>query len=682
MRVQFPMTKSFLSVCFWNINGRHSRVVGDKFLDIKFKNICDNHDIVALGELHSETVACLNGFILLKQKIREKKFKGPKIAGGLAVFVKNEIRHLVEPIANHNEDSIWIKICKGQSMENKDIFIGTCYISPTQNKNSQGSLDTFFEEAKQFSEKGHVILQGDFNARTAHVPDFIKKDKLDDVFHIENYEEPTLRNSEDKKTCKRGLNVIDQCKSFDYLILNGRKTGDIFGKCTSFQWNGSSVVDYALVSRNIFEKITYFTVGDYLPWLTDHCPINFKLSLNHWVAPNIEPPASVTEIPVKFRWDESTKDKFVEYLQNEGIKEDFEKIQRGSWEKSPQHYVEVISETLLKCAQGCGAKEQKKFSKIRKNSEPWFDKECISMKNRIIKLAKNLKHTPENNKIREELFCAKRSFKRLTRDKKLEFRSNLVKNMHLAHKKDVKSFWKLVGKLENQTTNVNITDFISVDKWVNHFKNILNSQNCRPFPQNEENGQLDYEISENEMFKASRVLKPGKSPGYDGIYNEMIAAAVSAYPLAFLKLFNHILKGGGRDIKSWAMSILVPIIKKGNPNDPSNYRGISLLSCLAKFFYTILNNRLLQFVTANEILAPNQLGFLPGNRTSDAHIILHNLINKHCHKSNKYIYGCFVDFSKAFDSVPRDILFKKLVKYGITRHNWEISAGNNECVYK
>ena len=60
------------------------------------------------------------------------------------------------------------------------------------------------------------------------------------------------------------------------------------------------------------------------------------------------------------------------------------------------------------------------------------------------------------------------------------------------------------------------------------------------------------------------------------------------------------------------------------------------------------------------------MGFLPGNRTSDAHIILHNLINKYCHKNGKYIYGCFVDFSKAFDSVPRDVLFKKLIKYGIT----------------
>ena len=144
----------------------------------------------------------------------------------------------------------------------------------------------------------------------------------------------------------------------------------------------------------------------------------------------------------------------------------------------------------------------------------------------------------------------------------------------------------------------------------------------------------------------------------------MISSTLAIYPQVFLSLFNHILKGGG-GISSWNMSILVPIFKNGSPDDPSNYRGISLLSCLSKFFYTILNNRLLHFVTENKILAPNQLGFLPGNRTSDAHI-LHNLINQYCHKNGKYLYGCFVDFSKAFASIPRDILFKKLSKFGIT----------------
>ena len=68
----------------------------------------------------------------------------------------------------------------------------------------------------------------------------------------------------------------------------------------------------------------------------------------------------------------------------------------------------------------------------------------------------------------------------------------------------------------------------------------------------------------------------------------------------------------------------------------------------------------------NNVLSDSQLGFLQGNRTSDAQIMLYNLIRKYCYKKNAYIYGCFVDFSKAFGCIPRNVLFEKLISYGVT----------------
>ena len=65
----------------------------------------------------------------------------------------------------------------------------------------------------------------------------------------------------------------------DTLIVNGRKTGDIFGKYTSLQWNGCRVVDYLLASSPYFDKITKFQVGDFYPWLSDHFPLHYSISL-------------------------------------------------------------------------------------------------------------------------------------------------------------------------------------------------------------------------------------------------------------------------------------------------------------------------------------------------------------------------------------------------------------------
>ena len=133
------------------------------------------------------------------------------------------------------------------------------------------SLETLFEEAIHFSKNGVVFLQEDFRAHTGNKPDYLVADKSDDLFGIENRE---LRNSEDTKaTNERGISLSDLCKTHDFLIANGGKMGDIFGKYTSFHWNGCRVVDYVLSSFPNFDRINKFEVGNFSPWLSDHCPL-------------------------------------------------------------------------------------------------------------------------------------------------------------------------------------------------------------------------------------------------------------------------------------------------------------------------------------------------------------------------------------------------------------------------
>ena len=62
---------------------------------------------------------------------------------------------------------------------------------------------------------------------------------------------------------------------------------------------------------------------------------------------------------------------------------------------------------------------------------------------------------------------------------------------------------------------------------------------------------------------------------------------------------------------------MVPIHKSGEMDDPDNYRGISLNSCLSKLFTILLNVMLTEFCNKAELIHDNQIGFRKGYRTSD-----------------------------------------------------------------
>ena len=218
--------------------------------------------------------------------------------------------------------------------------------------------------------------------------------------------------------------------------------------------------------------------------------------------------------------------------------------------------------------------------------------------------------------------------------------------------------------MKTQKISPNKSEFsgISPGVFVKHFQSILSTSTQIDISDEDSAGPLDYVITHEELKQAAHILKPGKATGIDRISNEMISCLLTYYPDIIIKLLNSIMQTNDI-IPEWVLKVIVPIHKKGPKNNPSNYRGITLMSCLGKLFLTVLNNRLLQYCKDNKILSDKQLGFVAGNRTSDAHIVINNLVRKYCHKNSSKIYSCFVDFSKAFDTIPRDILLTKQKGY-------------------
>ena len=174
------------------------------------------------------------------------------------------------------------------------------------------------DEILQYQEKGNIIIQGDLNARTGVKEDLVQPNKFDQETEIgDNFEIPP-RNSEDSSTSNiRGDELLQLYKAHNLVILNGRKTGDPWGKVTSYQWNGTAVVDYVISSSYLFKDITSFRVGDYSPWVSDHCPLFFELTSTK--TPNNVEQEKLDILPKSFHFSPEDRRKFVETLKSPEI---------------------------------------------------------------------------------------------------------------------------------------------------------------------------------------------------------------------------------------------------------------------------------------------------------------------------------------------------------------------------
>jgi len=110
------------------------------------------------------------------------------------------------------------------------------------------------------------------------------------------------------------------------------------------------------------------------------------------------------------------------------------------------------------------------------------------------------------------------------------------------------------------------------------------------------------------------------------------------------------------------MGIIIPLPKKGDQTECSNWQGITLLSVPGKVFARILLNRMKD--TVHQLLRQQQAGFRPGRSCMDQIFLLRQMIEKVSAGQRPEILN-FVDFRKAFDNVHRPALFKILEQYRI-----------------
>ena len=158
-----------------------------------------------------------------------------------------------------------------------------------------------------------------------------------------------------------------------------------------------------------------------------------------------------------------------------------------------------------------------------------------------------------------------------------------------------------------------------------------------------------------------RTLRNGKAPGADQITAEMLKADPQQTSQELKQTFDLIWKDE-KVPKHWTKGLICKIPKKGNIQDCSNWRGVTLLPLASKVFSRILVNRIQAGV--DKELRKEQAGFRKGRGTIEQIFILRNILEQ-ANEWNTPVAIHFIDFEKAFDSVHRDSLWIIMKKYGI-----------------
>ena len=117
--------------------------------------------------------------------------------------------------------------------------------------------------------------------------------------------------------------------------------------------------------------------------------------------------------------------------------------------------------------------------------------------------------------------------------------------------------------------------------------------------------------------------------------------------------------------KGWKRSVFIPIPKKGNAKECSNYCTIALISHTSKVMLKIIQARLQQYVNCE--LPDVQAGFRKGRGTRDQIVNIRWIMEK-AREFQKNIYFCFIDYAKAFDCVDHNKPWKILKEMGIPDH--------------
>ena len=286
--------------------------------------------------------------------------------------------------------------------------------------------------------------------------------------------------------------------------------------------------------------------------------------------------------------------------------------------------------------------------------------------------------------------------RRVTHNHRFSFARQLVRTS----KRNPAAFWRHIDQriagshrkpliIRDPSTDQIVTQPRQVvGVWKRHYTNVVSDASGRsknreywetipltPNPNSKlkDSKAWDREITEFEVENVVMAMGNGKSTGDDCIpvevYKKLLRNRNKTLTCHINQLFD------GHIPESFMTSQVISLHKKGDPMDVDNYRGISLMNVILKIACAVVANRITHEVETDHLLTPAQAGFRPEMQCTGHVSALLETINriqsnltgtgrKWFHEG-EHAWVCFVDFKKAYDSVPHEALLYKMRTMGI-----------------
>jgi len=264
----------------------------------------------------------------------------------------------------------------------------------------------------------------------------------------------------------------------------------------------------------------------------------------------------------------------------------------------------------------------------------------------------------------------KRTLKQKIKDDYQLFISKCVKEM----KHNPRSFWSYVRQKRKSTRipshmQLNGTDLNHPKEIVNAFATFFNegfsdSNDCEPLKVLHGNSDHIHilKFNDTDFMDAVQKIKPNLTSGYDDIPAFLLKYCAMYLREPLLHLYNRCLRTSTYP-EIWKIAKVIPVFKSGTTNLINNYRPISLLCNFAKILEILLSKQLSQQL--NKVITTRQHGFINGRSTITNLFQFTSDVSSALDGRNQ-VDVIYLDFSKAFDSVPHAVLLNKLKQTGFS----------------